>query len=258
LITGASSGIGAAIARKLSSEGLAVLLVARRTERLQTLAGEIAARGGTAHVLACDLSQEGARLELFWQVSAQFGCPDVLVNNAGLAYYGYTNRMPWDTGRAMIDVNVTAAVQLTRLFLPDMLARRSGHILNIGSVNGVMPSQGTAIYSASKAFINAFTAALHRELRGSGVQASVVLPGPVATELFDNSEKIPNGFRVPAEGVAISAEAVADCAWSLLRRPRRYAFVSWYWRWTSIAEFAFGWAIDLVGPALLNRHPKKI
>jgi len=187
----------------------------------------------------------------------QAGCPDVLVNNAGLAYYGYTDVMPWEAARAMIDVNVTAAVHLTRLFLPGMLARRSGRLINIGSVNGVMPSQGTAVYSGSKAFLSAFTAALYRELRGSGVQVSVVLPGPVATEIFDNSEKIPNGFRIPAEAGAISPTAVADCAWSLLLHPRRYAFVPWYWRWTSIAEFAFGWAMDLVGPILLKRQVRK-
>jgi uncharacterized protein len=256
LITGASSGIGAATARRLAAQGLRVVLVARRLERLQALADEICAAGGQAGVLAADLGQEAARLELYRQVEQQYGCPDVLVNNAGFAYYGYTAVMPWETARAMIDVNAAAAVHLTRLFLPEMLARRSGHIINMGSVNGVMPSQGTALYSASKAFLNAFTAALYRELVGSGVKVSVIFPGPVATELFDTSEKIDNGFRVPAEGGAVSAESVADCVWSLLRRPRRYVFVPWYWRWTSFGEFFFGWAMDLAGPLLLKRLRK--
>ncbi len=257
LVTGASSGIGAAVARKLAAEGMRVALAARRLDRLQSLAADISAAGGQAWVIRADLAQEADCLDLFHQVTQQAGCPDVLVNNAGMAYYGYTDVMPWDAARGMIDINVTAAVYLTRLFLPAMLERGSGRIINIGSVNGVMPSQGTAVYSGSKAFLNAFTTALHRELAGSGVIASVVLPGPVATEIFDNSEKILNGFRIPAEAGAISPEAVADCAWSLLRRPRRYAFVPWYWRWTSIAEFAFGWAIDLVGPALLKRQIRK-
>jgi short-subunit dehydrogenase len=257
LVTGASSGIGAAVGRKLAAEGLHVVLAARRLDRLQSLADEIHAAGGQASVIKADLAQEADRLELFQRVMQQTGCPDVLVNNAGLPYYGYTDVMPWEAARAIIDVNVTAATHLTRLFLPGMLARRSGRLINIGSVNGVMPSQGTAVYSGSKAFISAFTAALYRELRGSGVEVSVVLPGPVATEIFDNSEKIPNGFRIPAEAGAISPAAVADCVWSLLRRPSRYAFVPWYWRWTSIAEFAFGWAMDLVGPVLLKRQVKK-
>ncbi len=257
LVTGASSGIGAATARLLAAQGLRVVLAARRLERLQDLAAEIISHGGQADVIQADLSQDAACLEVFRQVTERWGCPDVLVNNAGFAYYGYTDVMPWQSARDMIDVNTTAAVHLTRLFLPAMLARRSGHIINMGSVNGIMPSQGTAVYSGSKAFLNAFTTALYRELRGSGVQVSVVNPGPVATEIFDNSEKIANGFRIPAEGGAISPEAVAGCVWSLLRHPRRYAFVPWYWRWTSIAEFAFGWAIDLAGPILLKRQAKR-
>lgn len=257
LITGASSGIGEAIARRLAAEGLTVILVARRLDRLDTLDGEIRAAGGLAQVIPADLAQEADRLALFNQVESQFGCPDVLVNNAGFAYYGFTDRMSWETAHALLDVNVTALVHLTRLFLPAMLARRSGRIINIGSVNGVMPSQGTALYSASKAFVHAFTAALYRELVGSGVTVSVVLPGPVATELFDNSEKMENGFRIPAEKGAISAARVAGSVWSLLRRPHRYVFVPWYWRWTALAEAYFGWAMDLAGPLLLRRAKNK-
>jgi short-subunit dehydrogenase len=256
LITGASSGIGAAVAQRLAKEGLRVILVARRLERLQALAAEIQGCGGRAEVIAADLSREASRLEVFERVTQLCGCPDVLVNNAGFAYYGYTDVMPWQTAADMIETNVTAAVHLCRLFLPGMRARRSGHIITVGSVNGIMPSQGTAVYSATKAFVGSFTAALYRELRGSGVEVSVVYPGPVATELFDRSEKIENGFRVPAEAAAIRPEAVADCIGSLLRRPRRYAYVPWYWAWTAPAEFFFGWAMDLAGPMLLRRQKK--
>lgn len=258
LVTGASSGIGAAVARRLAREGLRTILVARRAEKLQALVDEIERSGGKASLIVADLAQEAARLELFRQLGeiCPDCIPDVLVNNAGFAYYGYTEVMPWEAARDMVEVNDLATVHLTRMFLPGMLARRSGRIINIGSVNGVMPSQGTAVYSASKAFVNAFTAALYRELRGSGVEVSVVVSGPVATELFNVSETIKNGFRVPAERGAISPETVADCAWSLLRRPRRYVFVPWYWRWVSVAEFTFGWAMDLVGPVLLKRQPR--
>ncbi len=256
LVTGASSGIGASVARQLAQEGLQVVLVARRADRLQVLVDEINRRGGKASLVVSDLTQEAQRLDLFHRFQQIYpgGTPDVLVNNAGFAYYGYTDVMPWETARDMVEVNDLAIVHLTHMFLPGMLARRSGHIINIGSVNGVMPSQGTAVYSASKAFINAFTASLYRELRGSQVQVSVVLSGPVRTELFDVSAGIKHGFRIPAEWAAISPETVARCVWSLLQRPRRYAYVPWYWSWVSIAEFAFGWAMDLVGPALLRRH----
>ena len=256
LITGASSGIGAATARRLAAEGLGVILAARRTERLQSLADELRARGGQATALAVDLSEESERQALYDQVTQLSGCPDVLVNNAGFGYYGYTDAMPWEAAHAMIEVNAAAPVHLARLFLPQMLARGSGHIINIGSVNGFMPSQGTAVYSASKAFLGGYTTALYRELAGSGVRVSLVAPGPVATEIFDASEKIENGFRIPAEKGAISPDAVGSCVWSLLRRPRRYAFVPWYWGWTRLAEFYFGWAMDLVGPALLKRAKK--
>ncbi len=258
LVTGASSGIGAAVARRLAKEGLQVVLVARRAEKLRALVDEIEASGRVADLMVADLAQETARLDLVRQFQDRYTvqAPDVLVNNAGFAYYGYTDVMPWEAAREMVEVNNLAIVHLTRMFLPGMLARHSGHIINIGSVNGVMPSQGTAVYSASKAFINAFTAALYRELQGSSVQVSVVLSGPVATELFEVSAKIKHGFRVPAERAAISPDTVAASVWSLLRRPRRYVYVPWYWRWVSLAEFAFGWAMDLVGPALLKQQPK--
>ena len=237
-------------------KGLQVVLVARREDRLQRLCAEIVAHGGKAQYIRADLSHETECEQVFQKVMAQFGCPEILVNNAGLAYYGYTDLMPWQVARDMIQVNIMAAVYLTRRFLPEMKACHSGHIINIGSVNGIMPSQGTSVYSGSKAFLNAFTTALHRELQGSQVEASVIFPGPVATELSAISAKVTNGHRIPAEKIATSPEAVAACVWSVLNRPRRYAYVPWYWRWTSIAEFGFGWAMDLAGPLLLKRTVK--
>ncbi len=258
LVTGSSSGIGAATAHLLASKGLKVVLVARRIERLQVLVNEITSLGGNASLIQADLSETYECQDIFRQCIEEFGNVDVLVNNAGLAYYGYTSVMHWETAKEILQVNVIAAAYLTRLFLPMMEARQNGHIINIGSVNGVMPSQGTAFYSGSKAFLIAFTTALYRELRGSGVIVSVINPGPVATELFDNSEKIPNGFRIPAENFAVPAESVAASVWSLLQRPRRIAYVPWYWRWTAITEFAFGWAMDMVGPALLKKQRRGI
>jgi short-subunit dehydrogenase len=253
LITGGSSGIGAAIARKLAEKGIQVVLVARREERLQKLSSWINSQGGHSHFILADLSKETECENVFIKATQQFGIPDILINNAGLAYYGFTDVMPWDIARDMILVNVMAAVHLTRLFLPEMTSRHSGNIINIGSVNGVMPSQGTSVYSGSKAFLNAFTTALHRELQGSQVNASVIYPGPVATELFDKSARMTNGQRIPAENLAISAETVANAVWSVLNHPRRCIYVPWYWRWTAFAEFGFGWAMDLIGPLLLKR-----
>ena len=105
----------------------------------------------------------------------------VLVNNANFGWYGYYADIAWEIAREMLQVNISAVIQLTRLLLPGMLERRCGHIINIGSIAGSLPNQGIAIYSATKACLDAFTTSMHRELRGSGVAVSVVCPGPVRT-----------------------------------------------------------------------------
>ena len=254
LITGASSGIGAATARRLAAERLTVVLCARRRERLEALAAEIHEGNGKAYIYPADLAQEGERAALFRQVTIELGLPDVLINNAGFAYYGYTDEMTWETARGLLEVNNAAAVHLIRLALPGMIARHSGHIINIGSISGLMPSQGNTLYAATKAFMMAFTTGLHRELGGSGVRASIVHPGPVRTELFDVTERQENGQRLPAEHMAIPPEQVAGAIWSLLRWPRRYVIVPWYWGWVGIVEALFGWLMDRLGPIILRKR----
>ena len=122
VITGASSGIGEATARRLASAGLQVTLVARRVERLLKLKKEIEASGGKAKVIAADLSLEADRSRVFETVQAGGGA-DVLINNAGFGWYGYYKNMPWETAREMLQVNIGAAVHLTSLFLPEMQKR---------------------------------------------------------------------------------------------------------------------------------------
>lgn len=253
LITGASSGIGAAAARLLAERGLTVLLTARRAERLEQVAAQITAQGGHAHLFPADLADPAQRLDLLSRVQTAFGCPDALVNNAGFGWYGYLHEMPWETAREQIEVNLSAPVHLTRLLLPDMLARRSGVIVNISSIAGGMPNQGVAIYAASKAFLDSFTTSLHRELVGSGVSAGTVRPGPVASEFFDEARRLPNGRSVPAEQFAVPPEQVARAVWSMLRRPRRCIYVPGILALTPWLEHLFPWAIDLLGPLLLRR-----
>lgn len=253
LITGASSGIGEAVARRLAQQKVRLVLVARRVERLENLAAEIEQCGGQALVIPADLSSEAGCQALFERVSQCCGCPDVLVNNAGLGWYGYLDEMPWSEASNLLQVNISAVVQLTRLFLPLMRARRSGHIINMSSIAGQIPSQGIAVYAGSKAFLDAFTTSLHREMRGSGVQVSLVCPGPVKTEFFDLTER--NGRRIPAERFAVPARSVAESVCSLLRRPRRVVYVPWVLGITPWVERLFGWAMDLVGPLLLRKKP---
>lgn len=253
LITGASSGIGAATARELAQRGMRVILVARRKERLQELTDEIQSAGGQAQAIAADLSLPEDRQRVYEQTLQTSGAPHVLVNNAGLGWYGYYADMPWETAQEMLQVNVAAVMHLTRLFLPDMRKRERGHIVNVGSISGNLPNQGIAIYAASKAFLNAFTSSLYRELVGTRLRVSVVRAGPVASEFYQTAKTRPGGRPVPAERFAVSSESVAHSIWGLLQRPRKVIYVPGILSISSWLEPLFGWLIDRVGPILLRK-----
>lgn len=252
LVTGASSGIGAATARRLAATGLRVILVARRRERLLELQAEIEATGGRAEIMVADLGRETERMRVFEQACEA----DVLVNNAGFGWYGYFAKMPWETAREMLHVNLEATAHLTWLFLPGMLARKRGHVVNVGSVAGGIPSQGITLYAATKSFLDAFTTALHRETRGTGVQVSVVRAGPVRTEFCESAVGRENGGHVPTERMGVSAEYVARRIERLIQHPRRVIYVPWWLRVTPWVELSFGWLEDRLGPLLLRRNER--
>ncbi len=253
VITGASSGIGEAVARKLATQGLQVVLVARRQDRLETLAGEIRAGGGSAWIITADLRCEADRVRLFEET----GAADVLINNAGLGWYGYGNEMSWKTALEMLQVNVEAVVQLSLSFLSRMRQRNAGHIINIGSISGSLPSQGIALYGATKSFLDNFTTALHRELAGTHVHISVVRAGPVKTEFGEAALLHENGLHVPTEKIGVTPEKVAERIWTLIQHPRRTIYIPDYLRLVPWLELSFGWIIDRVGPLLLKRQKRK-
>jgi len=252
VVTGASSGIGAAVARRLANRGLRVVAVSRRAERLQALAEEDYPSGGKVIPFPLDLNDPESADYLYEEVTRRFNPVGVLVNNAGVGWYGYFDEMPWMTVYEMVQVNVVAVVRLTSLFLPGMKARRLGRIINIGSVAGSIPSQGIAMYAASKAFMDAFTTALHRELARTGVCASVVRPGPVRTEFGESAAARANGQRLPTEQMGVSAERVARVVCSLLERPRRVVYIPAVFALTPWLEASFGWLMDRLGPLLLE------
>ena len=256
LVTGASSGIGAATARLLARQGVRVALVARREERLREVAMEVHQAGGEALVLAADLTEEAARVAVVERVRSAWGPVDILVNNAGFGWYGYADEMPWELAESMVALNVLAVVHLSFLVLPEMKGRRRGAIVTIGSIAGDVRTQGIAVYSATKAFEDVFTTVLYRELRGSGVQVGIVKPGPVSSEFFDVAERHVNGGRVPSERLAVTPELVARRVWSLLRRPRRRAYGPGWLRVAYALDMYLGWAQDLGGPVLLRRTCK--
>src|SRR6478609_978578 len=215
LVTGASSGIGRAIATKLASDGAAVVLVARDTERLASLARDLRAEYGIeTEVLTADLTHPADRAT----VEARLAGPptiDALVNNAGLGTYGEFHTLDPAGEERQIDLNITALVRLTRAAVPGMLERRRGGILNVSSMASLQPTPLNATYGATKAFVTNFSESLHEEMRTSGVKVTAVLPGFTRTEFQQRSGLSGDGGMpdfVWQSADACASEAVAALA----------------------------------------------
>ncbi|WP_407572447.1 SDR family oxidoreductase [Deinococcus altitudinis] len=186
LITGASSGIGAATALALAQEGAAVALVARRQDRLEELAKTITAAGGKAEVIALDIADPAQAQEAAARTVSTLGGLDILVNNAGIMLLGpVAGADPSDFSR-MLDINVLALMNLTHEALKTMTPQKSGHIVNISSVSGRGAGPTSAGYSATKWAVGGFSEGLRQEVRQSNVRVTVIEPGVVATELTDH------------------------------------------------------------------------
>ncbi len=182
LITGASAGLGAEFARQCARRGEALVLLARRRDRLEALKAEI---GGDVILLTADLSLPGAPGDLLAQIGASGLVVDCLINNAGFGLAGRFDAQPPERQIEMIDLNVRALTELTRAVLPGMRARGRGGILNIASTAAFQPGPNMAVYYATKAYVLSFTEALHQEMKGTPIRVSALCPGPVATEFFD-------------------------------------------------------------------------
>lgn len=186
LVTGASAGIGAELARCFARDGSRLVLLARRTDRLEALAADLRTRHGSeVSVLAADLARpdEAERIEA-WLNERRLEV-DVLVNNAGFGARGRFAEIDGARQQDMIQVNVGALVDLTHRLLPHMIVRRRGGVLNVGSQAGFLAGPRMAVYYATKAFVLSFTEALSEELRNTGVTATVLAPGPVKTEFAE-------------------------------------------------------------------------
>lgn len=194
LITGASSGIGSEFARVFAKQGHSLILVARRKEKLESVSKELADQYGIqAWAMDCDLAKIGSATELFQKIQGLGLSIDFLVNNAGVGSGGKFSELELTRELEIIDLNIRSLVELTHHFLPQMLKKKSGRILNVGSVAGYQPGPYMNTYSASKAFVNSFTEGLHEELRGTGVTCTLVSPGYTITE-FQKSASI-SGFE---------------------------------------------------------------
>jgi short-subunit dehydrogenase len=181
LITGASSGIGAELATVCAGDGYDVVLVARQRAALDDLASKLSqAHKIAARTLIADLADPLAAQMVFESV----GAVDILINNAGFGLRGAYAEIDWKAEARMIQVNITALAQLTRLYLPGMIARRSGRILNVASTAAFVPGPFMAMYYSSKAFVLSFSLAVANELQGTGVTLTALCPGPTRTNFF--------------------------------------------------------------------------
>jgi hypothetical protein len=182
IVTGASSGIGAEIARLLAGRGLGVTLVARSEGKLRALADELTAGTGVrAEVIAADLTDSASRDRIATELAARGLTVDVLVNNAGLSTMGPVHRSDPAREVAMLRTDVEAVAHLCSLFLPGMVERGTGAVLNVASTAAFQPIPGQAGYAAAKAFVLSYTQSLGQELKGTGVTATALCPGPVET-----------------------------------------------------------------------------
>ena len=204
LITGASAGIGAEFAARLAAQNYDLILVARRGDRLEEIATEArAAHGVDVSCVAADLSLAGSVDAIVAEVVRLGLAVDMLVNNAGFGTHGRFETISPGRERDEVAVNVAALVALTHAFVPGMLQRGRGGVINVASTASFQPVPYMAVYGATKAFVRSFSEALHEEVRGRGVRVLALCPGPTATEFFDH------GVRVIAGPIRTSRDVVS-------------------------------------------------
>jgi uncharacterized protein len=218
VITGASAGIGLALARVFARHGHELALVARREERLNALADEIGSTGARRPVvIAADLLKPGVAHLIQDLLATQGAEPQFVVNNAGFGLVGLASARDRDEQLQMIDLNVRVLTELSLAFI-DTLARHRGGLLNVGSMAGLLPGPGMAVYYATKAYVLSFTEALHSELKPRGIRVSVLCPGPVPTEFGDRAGLSKRSMQRP---LSQSADYVAEAGYRGLMQGRR-------------------------------------
>ena len=235
VITGASSGIGEALAREYAAAGAAVTLVARRRDLLEALAAELGKAHGTkTFVAAQDLSITERAADFLPLAEAALGPVDVLVNNAGVQVIGRVGEIDLEAAEASVRTNLLTPLRLTRAVLPGMLARRSGCIIDVASLAALAPTPYMTWYSAGKGGLAAASEALHGELRGTGVHVLTVYPGPVHTAMGDGgAATYGNGLSVRAMPWGTTGVLARRIRAAQERRGARLIYPRFYWlaRW---------------------------
>lgn len=247
IVTGASSGIGEATARQFGREGAKVVLAARRVDKLEALANEIGGMGTGAEVLVvqADLSKLEDIQSLIQKTLDKFGRIDVLVNNAGFGRLDWLEKLdPVKDIQGQFDVNVMGVVQTTRQALPVMIKQRSGHIIQMCSMAGLVGTPTYTIYSACKHAVHGFSEALRREVKPWGIDVSMVYPGGVSTEFGAHAGIKRKTKATTPKFMLLTAEQVAEAVVSLVRRPRAMWIIPWLWTFTMWMNRNFNWFVD--------------
>lgn len=236
VVTGASSGIGAATARAFGQAGARVVVAARRLDRLEALAAEIEALGHGAQALAvaADLGRREDCERLVEHAMGRFGQIDVLFNNAGIGRIDWLEKLdPVRDIEAQVRVNLLGVLHTTRLVLPHMQAQRGGHIINMASMSGLVATPTYSIYAACKFAVRGFSEALRREVAPWNILVSVLYPGGVATEFGEHAGIRRKTTVTTPKFMLLTAEQVAAAVVGLVRRPRRELIITWPFRITA-------------------------
>jgi NADP-dependent 3-hydroxy acid dehydrogenase YdfG len=222
LVTGASSGIGEATARLFGSAGYRVAMGARRLERLEKVAGEIEAGGGQATAIAADIARLDDIRNLVSTALDRYGQIDVLFNNAGFGRLDWLENLdPYRDIEDQLRVNLIGLIEMTQAVLPHMIARRSGHIVNMSSVAGLVATPTYSVYSAGKFAVRGFSEALRREVGVYGIRVSVIYPGGVRTEFAERAGIKRKTRKTTPASLRLDPEQVAHAVLGVVRRPRR-------------------------------------
>ena len=214
LITGASSGVGLEFAREAAADGCNLILVARSTDKLEALATELRGKGAEVAVIPCDLSRPEAPRKLAADIDEKGLSVDVLINNAGFATYGPFAEATREATMDMVAVNVACLTELTRLFLPGMLTRRHGRILNVASTAAFQPGPLMAVYYATKSYVLSFSEGLSGELEGTGVSVTAFCPGPFSSG-FQAAAQMENSKLV--QGKMPTSAEMARAGWAAMK-----------------------------------------
>jgi short-subunit dehydrogenase len=247
IVTGASSGIGEATARQFGRAGAKLILAARRVDKLEALAQEILVMGSGAEafVVQADLSKLEDIQALVKQTLDKFGRIDVLVNNAGFGRLDWLENLdPVKDIQAQFDVNVLGVIQTTRQVLPIMIKQRSGHIINMCSMAGLVATPTYTVYAACKHAVHGFSEALRREVKPWGIDVSMIYPGGVITEFQAHAGiKRKTGATTP-QSLLLTADQVGAAVVQLVRSPRAMRILPWAWSFTVWMNRNFNWLVD--------------